>query len=75
MSGIGDKPPTLTIDKQVELFEHRLANQDFVTQDERFIERVSAFELHHKRLRDAHSFSAPVGVLGEAPTSWGEAEA
>src|SRR2546422_10370972 len=64
VSWIRHEPPTLTIDEQVQLLEHRLPDEHFVTQNERFIERVSTLELEHEGLRDAHGFLTSVGILG-----------
>ena len=75
MSWIRHEPPTLTIDEQVQLLEHRLPDEHFVTQNERFIERVSTLELEHEGLRDAHGFLTSVGILGHPLAASGKAEA
>jgi hypothetical protein len=64
MSGIGHEPPTLTIDEQVELLEHRLADQDLVTQHQSLLECVPAFQLDDEGSRYGHGFPALIGVLG-----------
>src|SRR5438876_703071 len=75
VSWIRHEPPTLTIDEQVQLLEHRLPDEHFVTQNERFIERVSTLELEHEGLRDAHGFLTSVGILGHPLAASGKAEA
>src|SRR5438034_2938663 len=75
VSWIRHEPPTLTIDEQVQFLEHRLPDEHFVTQNERFIERVSTLELEHEGLRDAHGFLTSVGILGHPLAASGKAEA
>ena len=64
MSGIGDEPPALTIDEQIELFEHRLSYQDLVTEYQGFLESVSPVDLDDERLCHADGLRASIGVLG-----------
>src|SRR5438046_9014883 len=75
VSWIRHEPPTLTIDEQVQLLERRLPDEHFVTQNERFIERVSTLEFQHEGLRDAHGFLTSVGILGHPLAASGKAEA
>ena len=45
MSGVGDEPAPLTVDEQVELFQHCLADQDLVTKDKCLVQRVASLQL------------------------------
>jgi len=75
MGGIGNKPSALTIDEQVELLEHGLADQNLVAQDQRILERTSSFEFDHDRPGNVHRFRPSVGVLRELLAARGEPEA
>ena len=48
MSGIGDEPAPLTVHEEVELFQHCLADQDLVTKNECFVQRVASLELAYR---------------------------
>src|SRR5215510_10228637 len=63
MGWIGDEPPALTVNEQVELLENRLTDQDLVAEDERLIERVSAFESYEDRLGHGDDRRTTVGIF------------
>lgn len=44
MSGIRDDTSTVAIDQAVELLEHRLPDQNLVSEDERLVQRVTTVD-------------------------------
>ncbi len=71
---IGNKPSPPRVDEQVELLEHRLPNQDLVTEYQGFLESVSPVDLDDERLCHADGLRSSIGVLGHSLASNAETE-
>lgn len=74
MGGIGDEAAPLAIGKEVEFVEHRLPDQHFVTENQRFFDRIATEEFENDRLGDADSVFAAVRVFSDALTALLHAE-
>jgi hypothetical protein len=74
MGWVRKQTPIGTIDKQIQLFEDRLTDQDFVAKDQRFLDRVPTHEIEENPIRDADRFLSPIGILGNALTASADAD-
>ena len=59
----GDKALPGAVDNQVHSFERRLADQDFVSHNECFFQRLASFQFEQNRSRDTNLPPTSIGKL------------
>lgn len=74
MCWVGYEASIGTVRPQIQFFQDRLPDEDFITQDQGFFEGIPAQDLKNNRLRDADSLLATVGVFGDALSANGQAQ-
>lgn len=74
VSWVGNEAATVTVGEQIEFFEDRLADENFVTENEGLFQRIAAEDLENNRPRNPDRVLTSIGVLRHALSAHANAQ-